>query len=130
MWWGQRKRRHPHGAEEEISGLRGREETKIKDENIPTVSSVCRYGKCMISGEQDGQVNSLHSPLTRRENIFPEGFVMCFTETWLPNNVPDTLVNITGFYLVRVYRSSSDSRKRRGGGVAIYVINRIRDTFW
>jgi len=43
---------------------------------------------------------------------------MCFTETWLHDNVPDTIVSLAIFQLVRVNR-----RQKKGGGVAIYVNN-------
>jgi len=62
--------------------------------------------------------------LTRSERVFREGSVMCFTETWLHDNVPDTIVSLAGFQLVRAHRSCNKSGKKKGGGVAIYVNNR------
>jgi len=56
--------------------------------------------------------------------VFREGSVLCFTETWLHDNVPDTVVNLAGFHLVRADRSCNESGKKKGGGVAIYVNNR------
>jgi len=46
---------------------------------------------------------------------------MCFTETWLHDNVPDTVVNLAGFQLVRADRSCNKSGKKK---VAVYVNNR------
>jgi len=56
--------------------------------------------------------------------VFREGSVMCFTETWLHDNVPDTIVSLAGFQLVWADRSFNESGKKKVGGVAIYVNNR------
>jgi len=49
---------------------------------------------------------------------------MCFTETWLHHNVPDSVLDLPGFQLVRADRSRADSGKKNGGGVAVHVNNR------
>lgn len=45
---------------------------------------------------------------------------MVFTETWLHKDIPDSLVDIEGFSLIRADRNDL-SGKTRGGGTAIYV---------
>jgi len=62
--------------------------------------------------------------LTRSESVFHEGSVMCFKETSFHDNVPDTIVSLASFQLVQADRSSNESRKKKGGGVAIYMNNR------
>jgi len=62
--------------------------------------------------------------LTRSESMFREGSVMFFGETWLHDNVPDSVVDLAGFQLVWADRSCADSGKKKGGGVAVYVNNR------
>lgn len=62
--------------------------------------------------------------LTRKEKIFRECSVMCFTETWLHKNIPDPVVDLNGFTCVRADRDPGSSEKKRGGGFALYVNNR------
>lgn len=45
---------------------------------------------------------------------------MVFTETWLHQRVPDSLLNLGGYSLVRADRSDT-SGKRNGGGIGMYV---------
>ncbi|KAK7880206.1 hypothetical protein WMY93_033125 [Mugilogobius chulae] len=59
--------------------------------------------------------------LTKTEPAFREASVMCFTETWLQEYIPDTSVNLAGFQVVRADRTSTASGKSKGGGVALYV---------
>uniref|UniRef100_A0A3B5LB32 PDZ domain-containing protein n=1 Tax=Xiphophorus couchianus TaxID=32473 RepID=A0A3B5LB32_9TELE len=49
---------------------------------------------------------------------------LCFTETWLHSLIPDYSVEVPGFSLVRGDRDYSKSRKKRGGGIALYVSER------
>lgn len=58
---------------------------------------------------------------TMRERVFRESSIMCFTETWLQDNIPDLIVSLAGFQLVRSDRSCRESRKKKGGGVAVFV---------
>ena len=44
--------------------------------------------------------------------------VLCISETWLEDNIPDRYVNIDGFILFR-------TDKGRGGGTCIYVRNQL-----
>ena len=58
--------------------------------------------------------------LMRSQCVFREASVVCFTETWLRDNIPDSTVNLAGFHCVRADRSCREGGKRAGGGVAIY----------
>ena len=44
--------------------------------------------------------------------------IMCYTETWLSDDVPDSHVNMEGFSLFRSDRTK-DSGKKNGGGVCL-----------
>ena len=46
--------------------------------------------------------------------------VMCYTETWLSDDVRDSHVNMEGFSLFRSDRTK-DSGKKNGGGVCLFV---------
>ena len=48
---------------------------------------------------------------------------MCFTETWLREDIDDGCVNIDGFSLIRSDRNK-DSGKQTGGGVCMYINDR------
>ncbi|KAI4883080.1 hypothetical protein NFI96_000510 [Prochilodus magdalenae] len=53
--------------------------------------------------------------------------LMCFSETWLHQDIPDDNVSITGFQgggVVRADRDCTESGKRKGGGLAVLVNNR------
>lgn len=47
--------------------------------------------------------------------------VMFFTETWLCNDVPNSVVHMDGRSLFRADRVAATSGKNKGGGVCIYV---------
>ncbi|KAK2847603.1 hypothetical protein Q5P01_010602 [Channa striata] len=49
---------------------------------------------------------------------------MCFTETWLSDTTPDSVVNLEGFKLVRADRGWKESGKRKGGGLAVFINER------
>ncbi|KAI3359122.1 hypothetical protein L3Q82_002666 [Scortum barcoo] len=59
---------------------------------------------------------------TQRENR--ECSIFCFSETWLHSHIPDSSVEIPGYSLVRGDRDCSKSRKKKGGGLALYVSER------
>ncbi|XP_065817350.1 uncharacterized protein [Labrus bergylta] len=62
--------------------------------------------------------------LTRLQREYRECSIMQFTETWLNELTPDTLVTLDGFHLVRADRSARESGKKKGGGIAMYVNER------
>ena len=47
--------------------------------------------------------------------------IACNTETWLTNNIPNSVVDISGYSLVRKDRSAD----KRGGGVCTYIKSSI-----
>ncbi|XP_062910310.1 uncharacterized protein LOC134349633 [Mobula hypostoma] len=72
------------------------------------------------------------------QRTFRERSVMCFTETWLHEDIPDQNFYMEGFQTVRADRKCTDSSKRKGvGGLlfwlttddAILVILRSRNVF-
>ncbi|KAK0140095.1 hypothetical protein N1851_022981 [Merluccius polli] len=62
--------------------------------------------------------------LARSQKEYRECSIMCFTETWLHQDIPDDNVSIAGFHTVRADRDCAKSGKRKGGGVAVLVNNR------
>ncbi len=48
---------------------------------------------------------------------------MVLTESWLHEGIPDSLLELDGYTLVRADRSS-DSGKKSGGGVCMYICDR------
>ena len=60
--------------------------------------------------------------------------LLVFTESWLRQDTPDSLVELEGFSLIRADRGAS-SGKSRGGGICVYVSNNwckqytIRETY-
>ena len=63
--------------------------------------------------------------LTRHQRDFRECSLLCFTETWLTEKTPDSVVSMEGFKMVRADRNVAG--KRRGGGVAVFVNERWCD---
>ena len=53
-------------------------------------------------------------------NEFRSASLMCFTETWLSENVADSHLNIEGFSIFRANRTN-DSGKLKGGGLCVLV---------
>ena len=52
--------------------------------------------------------------------------ILCMCETWLMPNVPDRLLSIAGYNLVRCDRAGSRRLPKGHGGVAIYIRDSIR----
>ena len=77
-----------------------------------------------------GNVNSLPNKcdellaLVRNQRLYWECSLMCFTETWLHENVPDSCVNVPGFSTVRADRDAKAIGKNKGGGLMLLVNNR------
>jgi len=75
-------------------------------------------------GNVQSLVNRMCYHHSQRARVCFVRALMCFMETWLHDNVPDTIVSLAGFQLVWADRSCSESSKKKGGGVAIYGNNR------
>ena len=62
--------------------------------------------------------------LVRTQRVYRESSVLCFTETWLHEDIPDVNVTVDGFQTVRADRNHRESGKRKGGGLAILINNK------
>ena len=51
-----------------------------------------------------------------------ESCLLVFTETWLQEDVPDSLVSLDGFSLVRSDRTNNSGKSK--GGTCVYVNNK------
>lgn len=73
-----------------------------------------------------GIVRSLPNKIDElRANIrflheYRESCLLCFTETWLHENIPDSAIDIGDYEIIRGDRTS-ESGKSRGGGVCVFV---------
>lgn len=47
--------------------------------------------------------------------------IMCLTETWSNEEIPDSDVTVTGFQTMRADRNQQLSGKRKDGGLALLV---------
>ena len=54
---------------------------------------------------------------------YQESCLMAYTETWLNENTPDSVVELPNFSLIRADRTI-DSGKTRGGGICLYINQR------
>ncbi|KAK3538765.1 hypothetical protein QTP86_015707 [Hemibagrus guttatus] len=54
---------------------------------------------------------------------FPMSCVLCFTETWLCDLIPDSALQLGGFNLYRADRHTELSDKTKGGGICFYINN-------
>ncbi|CAI5648724.1 unnamed protein product [Oreochromis niloticus] len=97
-------------------GCRARKTRRLRRKRFrPALPSV-------MTGNVRSLVNKME--VTRTEKVFRECSVICFTERWLHKNIPDQVVDINVFMCVRVDRDPGSSKKKRGGGLALYVNNR------
>ena len=62
--------------------------------------------------------------LKKTQREYHECSVLCFTETWLHSHILDHSVAVPGFSTVRADRDVISSRKKKGGGIALYVSER------
>ena len=56
--------------------------------------------------------------LVRTQWVYCESSLLCFKETWLHEDIPDSNATVDGFQTVRADRSHLESGKRKGGGLA------------
>ncbi|KAK2920745.1 hypothetical protein Q8A73_000230 [Channa argus] len=62
--------------------------------------------------------------LSRTNKDFFNSAVLCFTETWLNDAIPDSVLSLPGFQLFRSDRDAESTGKSRGGGTCFYINNR------
>uniref|UniRef100_A0AAV2LRE3 Uncharacterized protein n=1 Tax=Knipowitschia caucasica TaxID=637954 RepID=A0AAV2LRE3_KNICA len=68
------------------------------------------------------------SLLMRRNKDFATSCVLCFTETWLNERIPDCALELQGFGLFRADRHCALSGKSRGGGLCFYTETKALET--
>ncbi|KAL6473956.1 hypothetical protein MHYP_G00175170 [Metynnis hypsauchen] len=80
----------------------------------------------LIMGNVRSLVNKMDelTVLARSQREYRECSLMCFSETWLHQDIPDDNVSIDGFQTIRADRGCTESGKRKGGGLAVLVNNR------
>ncbi|KAK0137741.1 hypothetical protein N1851_026045 [Merluccius polli] len=59
---------------------------------------------------------------TRYSHEYREANILVFSETWLREDIPDSLLELEGFSFTRADREAT-SGKSRGGGLGVYVSN-------
>lgn len=64
------------------------------------------------------------SALTKMQREYRESSLMCFIETWLNQDVPDSTVTLDGFTLVRADRKVAETGKKKGGGLYVFFNDR------
>ena len=60
---------------------------------------------------------------------FRDSSILCFTETWLSNDIPNDIIDIDGFDILRLDRSQTATNKSKGGGICMYVNKRWCQNF-
>ncbi|XP_054866081.1 uncharacterized protein LOC129348770 [Amphiprion ocellaris] len=98
------------------AGLKRREKRRRYKPSVPSV----------IMGNVRSLPNKMEelTALTRLQWEYRESSLMMFTESWLNELTPDSLLTLDGFHLVRADRNARESGKRKGGGLAMYVNER------
>ena len=83
--------------------------------------------KDLIIGQLNVQSLKPKLPDIRQDIHSAYGFdILCMCETWLMPNVPDRLLSIAGYNLVRSDRAGSRRLPKGHGGVAIYIRDSTR----
>ena len=78
-------------------------------------------------------VRSLANKIPEIQNLFVGFQVICLCETWLDKHTPDVLLNIEGYTLFRLDRSSNVSAvsavnaNKRGGDLCIYIKDKFAE---
>ena len=72
-----------------------------------------------LGNETDGL-----AALVKTQRVYHEWSIFFFSETWLHSHIPDNNVEFSGYSLVRGRQRLFKSRKRKGGGLALYVSER------
>ena len=64
------------------------------------------------------------SACTKYLHEYRDASILCFSESWFKDCMPDSSVQLDGFHIVRGDRDNVISQKTKGGGVCIYVNKR------
>ncbi len=62
--------------------------------------------------------------LFRTNKDFSNSAALCFTETWLNDAIPDSVLHLPIFQLIRADRDAESMGKLRGGGMCFYINER------
>ncbi len=62
--------------------------------------------------------------LSRTNKDFSNSAALCFTETWLKDTIPDSVLHLPNFQLIRADREAESTGKSRGGGTCFYINER------
>ncbi|XP_019223006.1 uncharacterized protein LOC109205037 [Oreochromis niloticus] len=112
-------------------GGRGQGQKRRKKETVrqQRLKARRRYKPCLpsiVMGNVRSLLNKIDelSALVRSQREYQECSLMCFTESWMHQDIPDENASVEGFHTVRADRDSIASGKRKGGGLAVLVNNR------
>ncbi len=61
--------------------------------------------------------------LSRTNKDFSNSAALCFTETWLNDAIPDSVLHLPNFQLIRADCDAESTGKSRGGGKMCFYIN-------
>ena len=101
-------------------GIRTRNRKRgVKKPFLPVI--ILGNARSIVNKIEEIEANSKHFYEYR------ESSVMCFTETWLKESMPDSQFHLTDFTLIRSDRTTS-SGKSCGGGVCLYFNNKWTHT--
>lgn len=121
QWTRQAGIQHPIPAELRSKYCGCRAGTKLKARLIakwwrckPSISSIV-MGNVNSLADKSGEQLRRAAPV-RNQRVYHECSLLCFTETWLTSNTPDTTVDIPGFTTVRADMDARSSGKRKGRG--------------
>ncbi len=62
--------------------------------------------------------------LSQTNKDFSNSAALCFTETWLNDAIPDSVLHLPNFQLIRADRNAESTGKSRGGGMCFYINER------
>ncbi|XP_025758196.1 uncharacterized protein LOC112843545 [Oreochromis niloticus] len=113
--WGCRGGRQKRRRKETTRQLR----LEVRRRHKPCLPSIVMGNVRLLSNKIDEL-----SVLVRSQREYRECSLMCFTESWMHQNIPDDNASMEGFHTVRADRDSITSGKRKGGGLAVFVNNR------
>lgn len=94
-----------------LPGMHGWSQTKIKEDEILTLSSYVVTGNMRSSGNKINELGSL--TMNQWEHCVYS--IMCYTETWLQEHILDSNSTISGFQTVRADKECKQSSKRGRG---------------
>ncbi len=62
--------------------------------------------------------------LSQTNKDFSNSAALCFTETWLNDAIPNSVLHLPNFQLIRADRDAESTGKLRGGGTCFYINER------